>query len=752
MSLTEQNVRQRYNGNGSTTTFAIPFEFYGDNTMVKVLVLETDGETETPKTGGGVDYSVVGTNVVFVSAPASGTKVLVYQDIDYDQDQDYNNQSTFLPSNLELGLDKLTSISQQTQEEVGRAIKFARSSNSSATMAEPTADTALVWDSTGTRIEPGPTVDAIEGAQAAALNAASSAASASDSASDAAASASAAAASAASAASDASSIAGDAAAAAASAAAALVSENNAATSETNAATSESNAATSESNAATSASSASTSATNASNSASAAATSETNAANSATAAATSATNAANSATAAAASAASIQGIPSGGTTNQVLAKIDATNYNVQWTDPLAVAAVGSSPNANGASVSGKTLTLQPADGTNPGALTASTQTIGGAKTFSSGVQGPNGSTATPSFYTPTGGGNTGFYFGVNGAAFGYNGTEVSSFINSIWKHNTQLQVAFAGSANSPALFLGTDSNSGFYRIGSNNLGFSISSAKVLDISSTGLGVTGTLSSSGTATLANVIDSGLTADTVPYANSSKQLTSSAVTPTELGYVSGVTSSIQTQITAKMTNPMTTSGDVIYGGASGVPTRLASGSNGDVLTLAAGIPSWAAPSGGSITILGYVRYTDFSLSSGWGSTDTSVFKASGSIVLQASSGTGVTYASNSTNGITLTVNHAGAKMAFVSMWAGRASNDNIGVGISLNANSTTRTTNVDSFSTTTAPYVVATGTASGSAARGTIIPCSWSGPVANGDVIRFHGINGVTYDKIGFSMVVI
>ncbi len=48
----------------------------------------------------------------------------------------------------------------------------------------------------------------------------------------------------------------------------------------------------------------------------------------------------------------------------------------------------------------------------------------------------------------------------------------------------------------------------------------------------------------------------------------------------------------------SPMTTSGDIIYGGASGTGTRLAKGSNGDVLTLAAGIPSWAAPSGGSGT----------------------------------------------------------------------------------------------------------------------------------------------------------
>ncbi len=47
----------------------------------------------------------------------------------------------------------------------------------------------------------------------------------------------------------------------------------------------------------------------------------------------------------------------------------------------MAAVGSSPSANGASISGVTLTLQPADGTHPGVLTSGTQTIGGNKTMS-----------------------------------------------------------------------------------------------------------------------------------------------------------------------------------------------------------------------------------------------------------------------------------------------------------------------------------------------------------------------------------
>lgn len=48
--------------------------------------------------------------------------------------------------------------------------------------------------------------------------------------------------------------------------------------------------------------------------------------------------------------------------------------------------------------------------------------------------------------------------------------------------------------------------------------------------------------------------------------------------------------------MNNPMTTAEDIIVGGASGAPGRLAKGSNGNVLTVTAGAVGWAAPAGGS------------------------------------------------------------------------------------------------------------------------------------------------------------
>jgi hypothetical protein len=47
--------------------------------------------------------------------------------------------------------------------------------------------------------------------------------------------------------------------------------------------------------------------------------------------------------------------------------------------------------------------------------------------------------------------------------------------------------------------------------------------------------------------------------------------------------------------MTNPMTTTGDTIYSSSGSTPARLGIGTTGQVLTVAAGVPSWATPSAG-------------------------------------------------------------------------------------------------------------------------------------------------------------
>jgi hypothetical protein len=50
--------------------------------------------------------------------------------------------------------------------------------------------------------------------------------------------------------------------------------------------------------------------------------------------------------------------------------------------------------------------------------------------------------------------------------------------------------------------------------------------------------------------------------------------------------------------LTNPMTAVGDIIVGIADGAPDNLAAGSEGDVLTIASGVPAWAPAAGGGFS----------------------------------------------------------------------------------------------------------------------------------------------------------
>jgi hypothetical protein len=84
-------------------------------------------------------------------------------------------------------------------------------------------------------------------------------------------------------------------------------------------------------------------------------------------------------------------------------------------------------------------------------------------------------------------------------------------------------------------------------------------------------------------------------------------STVSATELGYVDGVTSAIQTQLDAKTAkSTLTTTGDIYYASGANTPARLGIGSTGNVLTVASGIPSWTAPAGGG-KVLQVVTATD-------------------------------------------------------------------------------------------------------------------------------------------------
>jgi hypothetical protein len=99
-----------------------------------------------------------------------------------------------------------------------------------------------------------------------------------------------------------------------------------------------------------------------------------------------------------------------------------------------------------------------------------------------------------------------------------------------------------------------------------------------------------------------------------------------------------------TTGMTNPMTTTGDIIYSSPGSTPVRLGIGSTGNVLTVAAGVPSWAAPGGGGAT---YAVFQDNKASGGGGTFTSGAWQTRD---LQTSQFNGITGCSLASNQITL------------------------------------------------------------------------------------------------------
>lgn len=97
-------------------------------------------------------------------------------------------------------------------------------------------------------------------------------------------------------------------------------------------------------------------------------------------------------------------------------------------------------------------------------------------------------------------------------------------------------------------------------------------------------------SASPTFTGTVTTPVTASRALVTGASSELAASATTATELGYVSGVTSAIQTQINSKLPTTITTTGDIIYSSSGTTASRLGIGSAGQVLSVSGGVPAWA------------------------------------------------------------------------------------------------------------------------------------------------------------------
>lgn len=148
-TVNEVTAANRYVGNGSTTAFTYGFKIFA-NTDIEVLVDGTVKTLTTHYTVSGVGASGGGT-VTFVTAPASGTAVTLLRKQKIEQQSDYIANETFSATaeRIEKDVDKLAMQAQMLQEQLDRAIRFAKkSAKKDIDVPDPAADKYLRWNST----------------------------------------------------------------------------------------------------------------------------------------------------------------------------------------------------------------------------------------------------------------------------------------------------------------------------------------------------------------------------------------------------------------------------------------------------------------------------------------------------------------------------------------------------------------------------------------------------------------------------
>lgn len=109
-----------YAGDGAQTAFPITFEFVSSDdirALVRVNGLDT---TLTP----GVDFTVSGTALTTVTAPAVGATLIIYMEMPFTQKTDYRNTGKLNLEVLESSLDKAALTSQELRDQVSRSVKL----------------------------------------------------------------------------------------------------------------------------------------------------------------------------------------------------------------------------------------------------------------------------------------------------------------------------------------------------------------------------------------------------------------------------------------------------------------------------------------------------------------------------------------------------------------------------------------------------------------------------------------------------
>jgi hypothetical protein len=162
MTVSNTTVKTLYNGNGSTTDFAIAFKYFAAS-EVRVILRDNSvtPNTETVQTNG-VDYTLTGlsgglpTTVSMTAAPASTEQLLVIRSTGFEQDTDFITGGSFPADANETALDKSVLKLQELNEELERTFRLRESDTIAASalvLPSPVAGAVFQWNDTATAVE-----------------------------------------------------------------------------------------------------------------------------------------------------------------------------------------------------------------------------------------------------------------------------------------------------------------------------------------------------------------------------------------------------------------------------------------------------------------------------------------------------------------------------------------------------------------------------------------------------------------------
>lgn len=153
MTVPAQDTRVTYTASGSSDTFAYPFLIQSNaDLLVYVDDVEQTLTTDYTVTGVGTE---TGGNVVFTSAPAASSSVVIMRDMAYERTgYDYQNAGNFSAETINADLDALAMQIQQLAEKIRRApLLSVATVLAGLAFPSPGAGQYIRWNNSGTALE-----------------------------------------------------------------------------------------------------------------------------------------------------------------------------------------------------------------------------------------------------------------------------------------------------------------------------------------------------------------------------------------------------------------------------------------------------------------------------------------------------------------------------------------------------------------------------------------------------------------------